>query len=60
MKKMNQNHRGEVCGVRPARCHTERKVSNKGEAYWALKRGERRMVAGGSLVELERRLKAEG
>jgi len=56
MKKMNQNHRGEVCGVREPKPHLERNLANKDEHYWARKRGERPPVVGGSLVELEKKL----
>lgn len=64
MKKMNQALRGVVagvrmtCGVRAARPHLERNLADKGEHYWARKRGERPSVVGASLLELERKLAA--
>lgn len=60
MKRMNQNHRGEVCGVLEHPRYRSDRKDNKGEAYWARKRGERpaRPLVGASLEELERKLKA--
>jgi len=55
------SYRGQVCGIRAPRKHLERPARAQAlEAKWARKRGEGRIVVGGSLVELERRLSGIG
>lgn len=57
MKKMNQKHRGEVCGY-PEETYRSDKKSNRGENYWAHKRGEDKVEIGhGSIELLEKKLR---
>lgn len=57
MKRRNENHRGEVCGVRAARAHTERPArSTQVEQRWARVAGVRPAIVGASLALLEQQL----
>jgi len=57
MKKMNQRHRGEVCGV-PETIYRSDKKCNRGEHFWDNKRGDgKKEIGHGSLELLEKKLR---
>lgn len=57
MKRMNQNHRGEVCGVRSPRARNERPPLSKTAEFWERKSGVREPLVGVTLAALEAKLK---